>query len=52
MVQGSGDMYLRLRITTDFVDDETADLWGLHADTPIIVEFKLLAPHFLQTSRV
>jgi hypothetical protein len=52
MIQGSGDHTLRFRFDTSFIEEDTANMWGVHYQVPIIIEFKFIAPHFIGTSRV
>jgi len=51
MIVGGGDHILRFRIDTSFIDADTAKIWGVHYNVPIIIEIKLIAPHFLQSSK-
>ena len=52
LVLGSYDQLLRFRIDTSFLDEETARIWGVQYAIPIIIEFKFLAPYFLESSKV
>lgn len=51
MVTGNADHILRFRFSTEFIDDETAKVWGMTPGIPVIIEISFAAPYFLKSSR-